>query len=509
MAINPSLLFLSLLLLFNGCLARQTFSSQQFQNECQINRLHAFAPQTRIRSEAGTTEWWNPNSQQLRCAGVSVMRQTIEPNGLVLPSFTNAPQLLYIVQGRGIQGIVMPGCAETFQDSQQWQHQSRGRFQDQHQKIRRFRQGDIIALPQGVVHWSYNDGNERVVTINLLDTGNSANQLDNIPRRFHLAGNPEEEQRQLRRLAQQMQGRSERGEESEEEGGEGEGEEEEEDNPSRHSRHQEEEQGRESSSCNNLLCAFDRNFLAQAFNVDQDVIRKIQRVRGNRGTIIRVRDRLQVVTPPRMEEEEREERQQEQRYRRTRGGSQDNGLEETFCSMRIKENLADPERADIFNPQAGRISTLNRFNLPILQQLELSAERGVLYNRAGLIPQWNVNAHKILYMLRGRARVQVVNHNGDAVFDDNVEQGQLLTVPQNFAFMKQAGNEGAEWISFFTNSEATNTPMAGSVSFMRALPEEVVAASYQVSREDARRIKFNNKNTFFFTPSQSERRADA
>lgn len=129
--------------------------------------------------------------------------------------------------------------------------------------------------------------------------------------------------------------------------------------------------------------------------------------------------------------------------------------------------------------------------------------------RAGLIPQWNVNAHKILYMLRGRARVQVVNHNGDAVFDDNVEQGQLLTVPQNFAFMKQAGNEGAEWISFFTNSEATNTPMAGSVSFMRALPEEVVAASYQVSREDARRIKFNNKNTFFFTPSQSERRADA
>ncbi|PPR80421.1 hypothetical protein GOBAR_AA40291 [Gossypium barbadense] len=453
MAINPSLLFLSLLLLFNGCLARQTFSSQQFQNECQINRLHAFAPQTRIRSEAGTTEWWNPNSQQLRCAGVSVMRQTIEPNGLVLPSFTNAPQLLYIVQGRGIQGIVMPGCAETFQDSQQWQHQSRGRFQDQHQKIRRFRQGDIIALPQGVVHWSYNDGNERVVTINLLDTGNSANQLDNIPR--------------------------------------------------------EEEQGRESSSCNNLLCAFDRNFLAQAFNVDQDVIRKIQRVRGNRGTIIRVRDRLQVVTPPRMEEEEREERQQEQRYRRTRGGSQDNGLEETFCSMRIKENLADPERADIFNPQAGRISTLNRFNLPILQRLELSAERGVLYNRAGLIPQWNVNAHKILYMLRGCARVQVVNHNGDAVFDDNVEQGQLLTVPQNFAFMKQAGNEGAEWISFFTNSEATNTPMAGSVSFMRALPEEVVAASYQVSREDARRIKFNNKNTFFFTPSQSERRADA
>lgn len=91
----------------------------------------------------------------------------------------------FVFSGRGIQGTVMPGCAETFQDSQQGQQQSRGRFQDQHQKIRRFRQGDIIALPQGVVHWSYNDGNERVVTVNLLDTGNSANQLDNNPRVYN------------------------------------------------------------------------------------------------------------------------------------------------------------------------------------------------------------------------------------------------------------------------------------------------------------------------------------
>ncbi|KAE8660781.1 hypothetical protein F3Y22_tig00116951pilonHSYRG00824 [Hibiscus syriacus] len=112
-------------------------------------------------------------------------------------------------------------------------------------------------------------------------------------------------------------------------------------------------------------------------------------------------------------------------------------------------------------------------------------------------------------MLRGSARIQVVNQNGDTVFDDNVEQGQLLTVPQNFAFLKRAGSEGAEWISFFTNSDATNTPMAGRVSAIQVLPEEVVAASYQISREDARRVKLNNQDTFFFTCSRSERRAEA
>ncbi|KAK8635652.1 hypothetical protein V6N13_004378 [Hibiscus sabdariffa] len=507
----PSLLSLSLslLLLFNGCLARQSSEQQfQFQNECQINRLNSIEPTSRIRSEAGTTEWWNPNSQQLRCAGVSVMRQNVEPNGLVLPYFTNAPQLIYIVQGRGIQGTVLPGCAETFQESQQGQEQgqkSRRRFQDQHQKIRRFRQGDMIALPAGVVHWFYNDGNERLVTVNLLHTANSDNQLDNNPRRFSLAGNPEEEQRRLRRFAQQqIQGsRSE----SESEEMEDEDEEEQDNRPSRKqsgSRHEQ-----QSSSCNNLLCAFDQEFLAQAFNVDTSLIRRLQEVRGHKGSIIRVRGRLDVVSPPTMEEEEREERQQEQRYRQRHPSGRDNGLEETFCAMRLKENIADPERADIFNPQAGRLSTLNRYNLPILNALGLSAERGVLYNRAGTVPQWCINAHKILYMLKGSARIQVVNENGDTVFDDNVEQGQLLTVPQNFAFLKRAGSEGAEWVSFFTNSEAANTPLAGRVSAIRALPEEVVAASYQISREDARKVKFNNQDTFFFTSSRSERRDQA
>lgn len=56
-----------------------------------------------------------------------------------------------------------------------------------------------------------------------------------------------------------------------------------------------------------------------------------------------------------------------------------NGLEETFCSLRLKENIGNPERADIFSPRAGRISTLNSYNLPILRFLRLSAERGFFY----------------------------------------------------------------------------------------------------------------------------------
>ncbi|OMP09018.1 11-S seed storage protein, plant [Corchorus olitorius] len=428
---------LGLVLLFHGCLARSS-NFEQFQNECQINKLDSIEPVTRVQSEAGFTEWWNPNSQQLRCAAVAVLRETVEPQGLVLPSFTSSQQLVHIVEGSGVVGMILPGCPATFQDSQPQQHQG-GQFQrhrDQHQKIQRFREGDVIVLPAGVPHWFYNDANQPFVTVTFLHLGNIVNQLDRNPRKFYLAGNPEEEQKKLQRLQQQKQGT-----ESE---------------PQQH------------NECTNSLC-FKPEYLAQAFNVDEDVIRKLQE-QGKSGTIIRVKN-LQFIEPPRVQHEEGR-----------RGSMGDNGV---YCAMKMKENIAEPELADFFNPQAGRITNLNSFKLPLLAHLGMSAERGVLFN--------------------GRARFQVVNQNGESVFDDYVEKGQLLTVPQNFAFMKRAGNEGAEWVSFYTNDNVKNTPMAGVGSFMQGVPEEVVAAAYQISREEAREVKFNNQNNFFFTSSSSSR----
>jgi hypothetical protein len=97
---NPILLSLSLclLVLFNGCLAQTRQQRRQF-GDCQLDRLNALEPTNRIEAEAGSIESWDPNDQQFRCAGVAVVRRTIEPNGLLLPHYHNAPQLIYIVRG--------------------------------------------------------------------------------------------------------------------------------------------------------------------------------------------------------------------------------------------------------------------------------------------------------------------------------------------------------------------------------------------------------------------------
>lgn len=90
--------------------------------------------------------------------------------------------------GRGITATIFPGCPETFQSFQQQYELQREEggsqrqlFRDEHQKVHRFREGDVIALPAGVVNWCYNDGDTPVIAITVFDTSNSANQLD--PRR--------------------------------------------------------------------------------------------------------------------------------------------------------------------------------------------------------------------------------------------------------------------------------------------------------------------------------------
>lgn len=175
-------------------------------------------------------------------------------------------------------------------------------------------------------------------------------------------------------------------------------------------------------ACSNLFCGLDPEFLAEVFNVDLETARRLQSENDNRNNIVRVEGGLHVLRPPRRGSEweregqsERSERErpgfqpwerERERYshRGRRGGRcggrggrcddleegynelelEENGFEETLCTMRLRENIGDTSRADIYTPQAGRINTLNSHNLPILYWLQLSAEHGFLHNVSSL-----------------------------------------------------------------------------------------------------------------------------
>ncbi|XVF62849.1 hypothetical protein PTKIN_Ptkin09bG0041600 [Pterospermum kingtungense] len=485
MANYSSLLSLSVcfLVLFHGCFAKTESEQQsQYQNRCQLQNLNALKPQHRFRSEAGLTEFWDQNEQQFQCARVAFLRHRIQHKGLLLPSFNNAPQLVYVVRGQGIHGAVFPGCPETFQSqSQQGHQQQQQSYKDQHQKIRQIKEGDVLAMPAGVPHWIYNNGQSQLVLVSLIDVGNRANQLDQNFRKFFIAGNPQEGL--VRGGQSQGQSRNRKEEEKE-------------------------EQEQQESGGNNLLSGIDEDILAEVLRIDTRLARKLQNQKDKRGAIVRVDDDFELTSPRKVERqqgqqeeeegEQEDEDEQEQKGQGQRGG---NGIEETFCSLSLKHRT-DSSFADVFNPRAGRITSLNSFNFPILQALRLSAERGVLYRNAMYAPHWNMNAHSIVFVTRGSARIQIVSENGDAVFDDQVEEGQVITVPQNYVMVKKAGDKGFEWIAFKTNANARVSQIAGRVSVFRALPVDVMANSFGISREEANRLKQERQEVSLFSPRQ-------
>ncbi|GMY27129.1 legumin B-like [Fagus crenata] len=450
-------LSLCFLVLFNGCFAqieqvtlRNRLPQQhRFQTECSLDNLNAQEPSQRIQSEAGFSEYWDENDDEFQCAGVALVRHTIQRRGILLPYYTNAPQLIYVVQGHGVHGAVISGCPETYQSGSSSQFRNRRtqeRNRDQHQKVRPIREGDVVAVPAGVAQWIYNKGDSDLVLVVLHDTLNEANQLDLNAREFYLAGNPQEQGDESRRQSRRSQGDESR-----------------------------RRQGQGQSQRGQKL---------QGFN-------------DGRGRIVEAQDELRLISPESQDDEGEERRQQ----------GRDNGIEETLCTLRLKYNIGDPESADIYNPRAGRITSLNSHTFPVLRRLQLSAERGFLYQNAFVAPFYNLNSNSLVYGLRGNGRIQVVNDNGDNVFDGELREGQALIVPQNFVEVKKAGDEGFEWVAFKTNDNAIVNPLAGQNSFIQALPLDVLANSFNLNREEAQRLKNNRQEQRLFSSnSRSQRR---
>lgn len=118
-----------------------------------------------------------------------------------------------------------------------------------------------------------------------------------------------------------------------------------------------------------------------------------------------------------------------------------------------------------------------------------------------LVPHYNLNANSIVYALRGRARMQVVNCTGDSVYDKELEAGQLLMVPQNFPVALRVESKTFEYVSFKTNDRAMMAPLAGRTSLLKLLPEEVLVQSYRLRAEQARQLKKNNHYVYLAPPN--------
>ncbi|KAL5998682.1 hypothetical protein ACLOJK_009626 [Asimina triloba] len=472
--ISSSILFslslsLSLLVLWHGCAAAEYSvggpyrrPQQRFrqQAECRLQSISQLKPNREAQAEAGKIQYYDESNDQLDCAGVSVVKYIINPNGLLLPSYDSAPGLAYIIQGEGLAGTIVPGCPETYQSrGGQRQEEGEGESEDEHQKVRRFRRGDAYALSEAVAHWFYNHGKEDVVILVVLDTSNPANQLNQNLRTFRLAG--------AHQVGDGQQG-------------------------------SEQQQQQQQARC--VFSGLDLDLLAEVLGVSRETAKKLQDCEDfEKGPIVNVKNGLRLVTPSTAADEEGQGRR----------GLKLNGLEEAFCNARIKENIDRPNQADVYNPRAGRITILNSHKLPILGYLGLNAERLVLYRNALVAPHWHINAHSVIYCTGGNARVQIVGNDGKAVFDGQLRKEELVVVPQGFVLLIQAGDEGFEYVAIKTNDNALTSPIVGQTSVIRAIPNGVLRNSYQITDDEAQRLKHNRGREPIVMESRSQEQGRA
>ncbi|GAB4829237.1 hypothetical protein Ancab_018903 [Ancistrocladus abbreviatus] len=529
------------LVVFSSCLVgsdAQGRRPRQAFEHCRFDRINVLEPTRGIRAEAGITEVWDASEEQFRCAGMTFIRRTIEPGGLLLPMNTQQQcatmSIINFAVGRALDGVLLPGCAETYRSIPESRREAEGRrLFDQHQKITRLSQGDVIAFPSGVAHWTYNDGDEPVVIVVLLDTSNSANQLDHdFPKRFYLAGSPQQPEHGVGYHDVRRSG--------------------------------------------NVFSGFDPELLSQAFgHVDYEIIEKLQCPEDIRGNIVRV-GRLSIARPPRSREFESEQqegsrresereregewrgrreseseqererqrkiKEQERREREGRGRREweepgrreresecrrcsergqreryrqeycaggrcgnifeagDSEVEGNICTARLTANIDQPSRADIYNPQAGRLTILNSYKLPILRHLDLSVTKGVLYRNALLAPHWNLDAHSMIYATRGRCQIQIVNDRGQCVFNGVLSAGQVVTVPQNFAVILKAREEGFEWLAFRTSHNPNSEYLAGPGSALSGMPREVIGRAYGLSDRQVGQLKHATQQARLIAP---------
>jgi len=131
------------------------------------------------------------------------------------------------------------------------------------------------------------------------------------------------------------------------------------------------------------LSGFAPEFLEHAFVVDRQIVRKLQgeNEEEEKGAIVTVKGGLSVISPPTEEQQQRPEEEEkpdcDEKDKHCQSQSR-NGIDETICTMRLRHNIGQTSSPDIFNPQAGSITTATSLDFPALSWLKLSAQFGSL-----------------------------------------------------------------------------------------------------------------------------------
>lgn len=100
--------------------------------------------------DGGSYHSWCPSElPMLREGDIGASKLSLEKNGFALPRYSDSSKVAYVLQGKGVAGIVLP---------------------EKEEKVIAIKKGDAVAIPFGVVTWWFNKEETDLVVLFLGDT---------------------------------------------------------------------------------------------------------------------------------------------------------------------------------------------------------------------------------------------------------------------------------------------------------------------------------------------------
>ncbi|KAK6156965.1 hypothetical protein DH2020_011213 [Rehmannia glutinosa] len=130
---------------------------------------------------------------------------------------------------------------------------------------------------------------------------------------------------------------------------------------------------------------------------------------------------------------------------------------------------------------------------PLLDKIGLSANLVRLGPNSVLDPSYGTDSYRIIYVIKGSGRAQIVGLNGTRALDASVVKDQLFVVPKFFAVALLAEEQGLEFLCVSTSSMPVLGQLAGNKSAWKALSSPVLQASLNVSPEFVEIFKSKNE----------------
>ncbi|CAI6006891.1 unnamed protein product [Closterium sp. NIES-65] len=396
-------------------------------------------------------------------AHVAAALITVQSQFLELPLYANSPQAYYVLKGEAMAGLISPMGAPT--------------------NLRRLREGDAFAIPRGWARWIWNNGQQPFQVLSVADTSHAANTSKGAPSAagrytaFHLMGAHKE-------------------------------------------------------NFGSILHGFSHDLMAQAWDVEEGEVQQLLQAQQE-SVFVKVTPQLRAELENYGEEDEEENENEKE----TENGNENGNEEEEEEAEEAEENEREEEEAyggndqpqfgkgakpgvsifadfsynlkarqpDIYVKRGGTVTAANGYKLPAFRKVGFAVARFSLEGNAMTAPAWLANAAAMVYVTKGKGRVEMVYLDGRQALRHDVKEGDLVVMPAGFPHSALAYGEGLECIAMIPKSRFQQGFLAGTNSVWRTLPASVQRAAFNADEKLLEKLRATRQSEFGILPPRKSK----